>query len=457
MRTVRSFPPAHSVSSSDLAVQSLRVALNYQFTDKDAKDRTGPASPESNNWSIHAQSTYVQQYAVPFRSPYAGQNSFLSGQTRETWDATFYVGWRLWRGAELWINPEIDQGFGLSGTVGVAGYVSGEAYKLGDNYPYMRLPRTFMRQTIDLGGASEKVEGAANQLAGTQTANRLVFTVGKFSVADVFDTNKYAHDARIDFLNWSLIDTGTFDYASDAWGFTYGAAVEWFQGPWTLRGGVFDLSVVPNSTNLDPRFEQVQWVGEVERRYELSGKPGKLAITGFLTRGRMGLFEDAIRQAQLTGLPADISAVRQYRSRTGVSFNLEQQISADLGIFARGGFSSGNVEPYEFTDMDRTVAAGLVLSGKRWGRVNNSIGIGGVLNGISTVHKSFLNAGGLGILVGDGKLPHPGTEKIAEVYYSLALSPSSRLTFDYQLIDTPAYNEDRGPVSVIGTRLRASF
>ena len=354
------FPAGAQRFESDLAIQSVRMGLNYQFGDQDAK-RTGPAPPNSNNWSVHAQSTYVQQYAFPFHAPYAGQNSLVPGQTRETWDATFYVGWRLWRGAELWINPEIDQGFGLSGTLGVAGYVSGEAYKLGANYPYTRLPRTFIRQTIDLGGASEKVEAAPNQLAGSQTANRLVFTVGKFSVTDVFDTNKYAHDARSDFLNWALIDTGSFDYASDAWGFTYGAAVEWYQGPWTFRGGLFDLSIVPNSTELDPSFEQVQWVGEIERRYELWGKPGKLAVTGFLTRGRMGSFEDAIRLAQLTGLPADIAAVRQYRSRTGLSFNLEQQLASDLGVFARGGFASGNVEPYEFTDVDSTIAAGIVL------------------------------------------------------------------------------------------------
>ena len=450
------FPAGAQRFESDLAIQSLRMGLNYQFGDQDAK-RTGPAPPDSNSWSVHAQSTYVQQYAFPFHAPYAGQNSLVPGQTRETWDATVYVGWRLWRGAELWINPEIDQGFGLSGTLGVAGYVSGEAYKLGANYPYTRLPRTFIRQTIDLGGASEKVEAAPNQLAGSQTANRLVFTVGKFGVTDVFDTNKYAHDARSDFLNWALIDTGSFDYASDAWGFTYGAAVEWYQGPWTFRGGLFDLSIVPNSTELDPSFEQVQWVGEIERRYELWGKPGKLAVTGFLTRGRMGSFEDAIRQAQLTGLPADIAAVRQYRSRTGLSFNLEQQLASDLGVFARGGFASGNVEPYEFTDVDSTIAAGIVLAGKRWGRPDDTIGLAGVINGISGKHEAFLNAGGLGILVGDGKLPNPGTERIVEVYYSLPVTKSSRLTFDYQLIDNPAYNQDRGPVSVIGTRLRAQF
>ena len=98
---------------------------------------------------------------------------------------------RLWQGAEFWVDPEIDQGFGLSGTFGVAGFPSGEAYKVGESVPYARVPRAFIRQTIDLGGDSQKVDAAANQFSGTQTANRLVITIGKFAVTDVFDTNKY--------------------------------------------------------------------------------------------------------------------------------------------------------------------------------------------------------------------------------------------------------------------------
>jgi high affinity Mn2+ porin len=75
---------------------------------------------------------------------------------------------------------------------------------------------------------------------------------------------------------------------------------------------VFDLSIVPNSTDLDPRFNQFQWLGEIEHRHVLWGQPGKVAVTGFLSRGRMGRFEDAILLAQMTGGPADIAAVRRY-------------------------------------------------------------------------------------------------------------------------------------------------
>jgi high affinity Mn2+ porin len=453
-----SFPLGAQKFDSNLTLNEFRVGLNYRLNGEPGKsaDVVTPAAPQTDNFAVHGQSTFLEQYDFPFRNPYVGQNSLYPNQGRETWDATAYLGMRLWQGAELWVNPEIDQGFGLSSTVGVAGFPSGEAYKVGAPVPYLRMQRMFVRQTINLGGDSEKVEAGANQFSGSQTADRLVITVGKFGVVDVFDTNKYAHDPRNDFMNWTIADTGTFDYAADAWAYTYGAAVEWYQGSWTVRGGIFDLSNTPNATNLDSSFNQFQWDGEIEHRYELWGRPGKIAVTGFLTRGRMGSFADAIALAAVTGGPADIAAVRRYNSRGGLSLNLEQQITDELGVFARAGIANGNIEPYEFTDVDRTVAAGLVLSGKQWGRPDDTFGLAGVVNGITGVHQAFLNAGGLGILVGDGMLPHPGLEHIVEAYYQLPVS-YFKLTLDYQLIVNPAYNADRGPVSVVGARMHAQF
>ena len=208
---------------------------------------------------------------------------------------------------------------------GVAGYLSGKSYKLGFSYPYVRMQRSFLRQTINLGGEGGTVAADINQFANTFTSNRLVLTVGKFGIVDIFDTNKYANNPKTDFLNWALINAGTFDYAGDAWGYTYGGALEWYQDWWTLRGGVFDLSatpaggVSPASFGLDSTFNQFQMVGELESRYELWGQPGKLKVTGFLSRGRAGAFQQAINLAQLTGQPADITAVRTYASRPGVS------------------------------------------------------------------------------------------------------------------------------------------
>jgi len=200
---------------SDLATQSLRVGLNYRIGDTAQGSDfliKGPSALETDRFAFHGQATFLGQYDPPFRAPYSGPNSLAPNIPRATTDVTLYAGARLWNGAEAWINPEIDQGFGLSGTLGVAGFTSGEAYKVGADFPYTRLHRAFVRQTIDLGGDVQKVDAGLNQFSGSQTSDRLVLTVGKIGVVDIFDTNKYAHDPRSDFMNWSIVDTGTFDY-----------------------------------------------------------------------------------------------------------------------------------------------------------------------------------------------------------------------------------------------------
>jgi high affinity Mn2+ porin len=425
-----------------------------------------PDTPLAESFAVHGQFTYVEQESSNFYAPYAGPNSLSPGRGAETMDATLYLGKRLWPGAEAWINGEIDQGFGLDDTLGAAGFPSGEAYKIGKNQPYLRLPRLFVRQTLSEGEAS--LEGtrqadapatvaAANQLGGVHQGNRVVITVGKFSVGDVFDTNQYAHDPRSDFLNWAVIDAGSFDYAADAWGYTAGAAVEWYCNAWTLRGGLFDLSNVPNSAHLDPGFHEFQSILEIERRHRIAGRPGKLMLTVFESRARMGLLDDAVRQAETSGSPVNIAAVRSYRTRGGASLNFEQQLTVDMGAFARLGKAAGNVEPYEFTDIDRTVSAGLSLLGTAWHRTDDTLGVAAINNGISAARERYLNAGGLGVLIGDGRLPHPGPEQILEGYYSLSVFKAAHLAFDYQWINHPAYNRDRGPVSVVAVRVHAQF
>ena len=411
----------------------------------------------SQRWAIHGQTTFLTQGVGAFHSPYSGSNSLTPHQVKETFDATLYAGFRPWAGAELWINPEIDQGFGLSNTLGAAGFPSGEAYKVGKSDPYAKLPRWFLRQTIKLGGNGEKVESDLNQIAGRQTANRLVVTLGKFSVVDLFDTNDQAHDPRTDFMNWTVIDAGTFDYAANAWGYTYGAAAELYEGQWTARGGFFALSDVPNSAKLDSSFDQYELDGEIEHRHSISGWPGRLKFTVFVNHGRMGRFNDAIRLAETNGQPADIGAVRAIRNRTGVSFNLEQQVSNAVSFFVKSGLANGAIEPYEFTDVDRTISGGVTVKGRAWGRPDDRIGVAGVVNAISQVHKRFLDAGGLGILVGDGRLPHPGPEEIIEAYYDCQALKGVYLSGDYQFIANPGYNRDRGPASVLGMRLHGEF
>jgi len=439
--------------TSDFALQELRAGLNYQFNNDLTAAAAAAASPkpiEEDLVNFHGQATFTWQRYPAIRAAFSGPQSLIAkGQGAETFDATLATGVRLWKGAEFWADPEIDQGFGLANTHGVSGFPSAESYKLGFAYPYARVQRYFVRQTIDLGGDEQKVDADFHQFTGSETANRLVLTVGKFAVVDMFDTNRYANNPKADFLNWGSVNTSTFDYAGDAWGYTYGAAAEWYQGDWTLRGGVFDMSAVPAESadsgpayGLDPTFDQFQMVGEIERRYALFGEPGTIKVTGFLTRGRMANFADALALSQTTGLDINdaTAASRVYQSRPGVSVNLAQQLTEDVGVFARAGWVDGDVESWDFTDTNRTVEAGASINGKRWGRPNDTFGILGMLNGIDPSHAAWLNAGGLGILVGDGQLPNPALEQIIETYYNYALSASTWLSVNYQFVNNPGFN-----------------
>jgi high affinity Mn2+ porin len=420
-------------------------------------ERGDPSPTPDQRFAVHGQATYVEQDTNDFRAPYRGRNSLSPEMGRETSDLTLYLGARLWHGAEAWISPELDQGFGLDNTLGLAAFSSAEAYKVGANAPYLRMPRLFIRQTLDTGTERENVEGVANQLAGTRSLDRWVFTVGKFSVTDVFDTNQYAHDPRNDFLNWAAVDAGTYDYAADAWGFTVGAAAERYIESWTFRAGVFDLSIVPNSPHLGPAFHQFQMDAEIEKRYPLFGKTGRILFTAWESRARMGLLDQAIALGLATDTTPDPAKVRQYRSRIGGSVNLEQPITDDFGLFARVGKAQGNVEVYEFTDIDRSKEIGGSLKGTRWHRPRDTFGVVFLDDGISAEREEYLSLGGLGVLVGDGKLPHPGPEQVVETYYSIGVFSWVQLSADYQYVRNPSYNRDRGPVSVWAVRLHMQF
>jgi high affinity Mn2+ porin len=414
------------------------------------RDETEEVEPES--WAIHGQATNLWLLQPGFRSSSQGPQS-LNAVTngRETVDVTLYAGLRPWPGAEFWINPEIDQGFGLSDTFGVAGYPSGEAYKVGKVHPYALIQRAFLRQTIDLAGEPERLRPDLNQLAGTQSADRLVLTIGKYSVVDLFDTNSYAHDPRNDFLNWSIIDQGAFDYAANSWGFTYGAAAEWYQDWSTIRAGLFDLSTVPNSADLSNGVSQGQLVTELEERHSLGDQPGKLKLLYWLSWGRLGTYGDAIALGAATGQTPSTAAVRRFRTKDGFGLNLEQQVADDLGVFARASLSNGSVEEIDFTDINQSVSAGLSLAGSRWERPDDTVGLAAVVNRVSHQGKLYLAAGGL------GQLPNAGPEQIVEAYYAVAVFRVARFTADYQFIKNPAYNRDRGPVSIFGLRLHLAY
>ncbi|CAM3955647.1 carbohydrate porin [Roseateles saccharophilus] len=429
----------------------LLLALNIPSAH--AGDAAGP-----ENWNLHGQLTLVAQRHDHFASPYEGANSLKAAEgTKTTLDATAFLGLRLWQGAEFYLNPEIDRGFGLSDTLGVGGFPSGEAYKVGHHSAYGKLPRAFLRQVVVLSSkgseAGETQDSAANQLAGTRPADNLTFTLGKFSIVDLFDTNAYAHDPRADFLNWAVIDAGAFDYAADSWGYSLGAAAEWNQGDWSARVGLFTLSREPNGTRLDASFAQHQWVAEAEHRHQLGGRPGKLKLLAFASLARMGRYDDAVA----LGAPVDTARVRQAATKQGFAINAEQELAANLGGFLRYSRNDGRTEAFDFTDINRSLSLGLSLNGAAWSQPGHTLGIALAMNSLSGAAQRYFAAGGLGILVGDGRLGHYASEQIAEAYYAMKLAPGLSATLDLQRLRNPGYNAERGPANVLGVRLHSEF
>jgi high affinity Mn2+ porin len=416
-------------------------------------------SAEPEQWSAHFQFTGVAQGYPSFRSPFEGANSLPSGgEVRETLSATAFLGGRLpWGGGELYIDPEFNQGFGLDNTLGIAGFPNGEAQKAGFETPKLNVARLFLRQTFGLGGDKETLEPDANQLGETVDVSRVTVTFGKFAAPDIFDDNQYAHDPRTTFLNWSIWEGAAWDFPADQKGYTDGLAVELNEARWALRGGWFLEPKVANERDLDPRFwKHYGAVVELETRHDLLGEPGKLHYLVFLNRANMGSLEEATDIALATGAPADIAAVRTDRWKVGFLLNLEQAITADLGFFARASWNDGRTEDWAFTDVDRSVSAGLSLKGTSWGRAPDTVGLAAVVDMLSKAHRNFFAAGGLGILVGDGQLDY-APETILEAYYNWQVTGPVLIGPDYQFVVNPGYEEARGPVSIFAVRLHIEF
>jgi high affinity Mn2+ porin len=418
-------------------------------------DETGLVA---ENWAVHGQLTAVEQFHPSFTSPYRGANSLDPGNRGdETVAADLFFGARPWGGAEIWANPEADQGFGLGNTLGIAAFPSAEAYKVGSSVPYFRLQRLFFRQTIDLGGDEEEYPSSADQLAGSHTTDHVTLTAGKISVVDIFDTNDYAHDPGKDFMNWAVIDAGAFDYAADSWGFSYGGVLEWTKDWWTLRGGIFDLSKVPNGKHLETGLRQFELVAEGEARHNWFGHDGEVKLLVYMNRGWMGGYGDAVALARQTGTLPSTALVRNYKSRPGAALNLQQEVTDDLGVFARASYDDGSQEAYEFTEINRGFSGGASLKGTEWNRKDDTVGAAYFVESISNAAQQYFAAGGLGILIGDGRLPHYGLENGIEAYYRAQIADWFAASADYQLVLNPAYNPDRGPVSIFSARLHAEF
>jgi high affinity Mn2+ porin len=222
-----------------------------------------------------------------------------------------------------------------------------------------------------------------------------------------------------------------------------------------VRYGVFQIPTHLNAMAADPSYlEAWSMVTELEGCYTLGGHPGVVRGLAFLNRGHMGEYQEAL---DAPARPADTTPFRTgYHLKYGFGVNAEQELLEGLGVFTRVGWSDGHTDSWMFTDVDRTASFGVSIKGGRWKRPEDTVGLAGVLNGLSRVHQEYFAAGGTGILVGDGTLSY-GWEKAMEVYYDAHVWKSLHAAVDYQFIVNPAYNRDRGPVSVLGARIHWSF
>jgi high affinity Mn2+ porin len=409
------------------------------------------AEPLEQTWNWHVQNTDIVQYHPSFPAEYSGPNSLDSGsEVAETVSLDLYGGVRLWQGAEAHVDVLMWQGFGLSKTLGIEGFPSGEAYRLGTQVPNVVFARLFIRQTIGLGGEPETVEDDQTHLAGVQDSSHLTITVGKMSAKDIFDNNAYANDPRTQFMNWGLVANEAWDYPADSLGYMTGLAAELYLPPWAVRYGFFQMPDVSNGIGQDQNYLKA-WgmVTELERRYTVNGHPGAVRFLAYLNSAHMGSYQAALDSPIR---PADIVATEAYRYKYGFGLNLDQEIIKNVGVFARLGWSDGQTEAWVFADVDRTASLGLSVKGEFWKRPDDTVGLGGLINGLSPVHRDFFAAGGTGILAGDGALNY-GLEKVLEVYYDFHVWKTVHVTLDYQYVVDPAYNRDRGPVSVLGARL----
>lgn len=418
-----------------------------------------PTYGVEENWNARFQTTYIWQSKAPFYAAYNGRNSLSTEREKSySFTGTAFLGIRPWAGGEFYFNPEIAQGVPLSNLTGLGGLTNGEMARTSGPKPKLYMARAFLRQSWGLGQEQDAVDSGANQLAGKVHRRLIALTVGKVAVTDIFDNNAYSHDPRTQFINWSLMTAGAYDYAADARGYTWGAALEYYYDDWAIRAGRFIQPRIPNQLALDPNiFNHYGDQIEVGHGHVLFGQPGKIRLLAFRNRTLMSRFQDALDYATLNGGVPSINNVRNSEQiKYGFGLNLEQQLIQNVGVFGRANWADGKTETYAFSEIDNSLAAGAVVQGSAWSRVQDSMGIAVVQNGLSRQRRDYLAAGGISFFIGDGSLNYR-RENILETYYSLGAIKNTWLTLDYQHIRNPAYNTDRGPVSIGAVRLRGIF
>jgi len=412
---------------------------------------------KQERYSFHFQQTVITQYKLPFNADYSGQNSLSPlTETQSSITTTFFGAARLWKGAEVYFNPELSGGAGLSKTLGVAGFPNGETFRVGSTEPKIYIARLYFKQNFEWGKEKDTIEADANVLGGLKSKRYFSIAIGKFGMADFFDNNNFSHDPRSQFMNWALMDNGAWDYPANTRGYVIGSTAELGQPNWTLRFAFTMVTTQANQSTWDAKIAKANTETiEYEKRYSIDGQKGTVRVLGFLNNGKFGNYDLAI--AQNPKAPNVDSTQAYGRHKYGFGINTDQYITKDFGVFAKASWNDGHTETWFFTEIDRSITFGGELKGSNWSRPDDEVGLAFIGDGLSAPHRNYLADGGYGFLIGDGKLNY-APEMIAEIYYKInAYQKKLFLTPDYQFIVNPAYNKDRGPVNVFSIRAHVEF
>lgn len=425
-------------------------------------------APVADDFAFHAQATWVRQAKPAFGATYSGPHSLIPARERSySFTTTADVGVRLWQGAQMHFNPEGALGLPLSGLTGGGGLSNGELARSSGTQLTAYRARWLLLQRWEAGGERQAIAPDFNELGGSASARRWTVVAGNFSLLDYFDPNPYAKDPREQFLNWSFLTHGAWDYAADARGYTWGALFEYRTPQWAVRAGRVLVPIESNGQQLDHRAGQRhgdQAEIESDMPVALPAGPLRARLLVFRNRAPMGRFADALATGAAGGAVPEVAAVRRLQDKTGGGVTLEAPLADDAGLFLRLSRNDGRTEAYAFTEIDRQVSVGGQLGGAAWGRPGDAAGVAVARNGLSPSHRAYLAAGGIGFFLGDGRLAY-GPERIYEAYYRWALpvlatragTVQSAVSLGAQRIANPGYNRDRGPAHVYAMRWHSEF
>ena len=435
---------------------------------------------KDERWNAYGQFTYISSWKLPFAAPYTNANGSINSLAPDrersfTGSFTVFAGLRLWPGAEAYVAPEIISERALSQLRGIGGSIQNfELQKTGGETPQLYRSRTFLRQTIGLGGGHVERASDPLQLATVDEKRRLVLTAGSFTILDVFDKNSVTWDPRQTFLNMAFMTHASWDFPSDARGYSWGGTAELYWDDWAVRLG--RITPPQNPNQLAVNFNLTKQYGdqlEVQHDHQLLGQSGAVRVLAYRNRVNAGRFDDAIAALEAdpgknaasctsynygsgNATAPDFCWVRRPNDKVGIGVNLEQHITEDIGVFVRGMISDGRTEVFAFNPADRSVSVGAVAKGSAWHRRFDVAGVGVGVAWISQPHAHYLALGGVDGFVGDGKL-RKAAEGVVEVFYSVNLLRAIWLSADYQHLRNPGFNADRGPVNIVGTRVHAEF